>query len=230
MSDSEPSPQEKGAEFVALSADEMQHALREHEGQAERPVPPYGVQVEHMRLYYGANMPGLQELRPTSADNFENITIGSGLYLTSNSKAASSYAEIRADENGGEPVLYEVDINDMTFCDLTAPEGFSNFLEDWFKQHRQDMPAHTLHAVAHVIRTINRNTALRVDRLYTVLESVGPYFSEYLAGLGFDGLIGVERGERRAEVNEVTGTHDSYVVFDPSRVQIEGEHTLRPGS
>jgi hypothetical protein len=188
-----------------------------------------------MRLYYGANMPGLEELRPNSADNFENITIGSGLYLASSSKAASSYAEIRADENGGEPILYEVDINDMTFCDLTTPEniapvleGFSTFLEDWFRQHRQDKPAHTLHAVLHVIRTIKQQSAVRADRLYTVLESVGPYFSEYLAGQGFDGLKGVERGEIGARVNEATGIHDSYVVFDASRVQVKSEHALRP--
>lgn len=178
-------------------------------------------------------MPGLEELRPIG---FDNVTIGSGLYLTSNSKAAASYAEIRADENGGEPVLYETDIDDMMFCDLTreeniAPvlEGFKTFLKSWFQQHREDKPAYTLHAVANVVRTINQKSAIPVQRLYTVLESVGPYFSEYLAGQGFDGLIGIEWGEVRPGANEATGMHDSFVVFDPGRVQLQGEHSLRPG-
>src|SRR5262245_57330299 len=107
MRDSEHSDQADGSQFTAPTGEEVRQSLAASGDQGERTTPPHGIYIKDMRLYRGSAAPGIDTFPVADED-----TIGRGVYLTSSSKAAASYAEIRADEVAGMPVLYETDIND----------------------------------------------------------------------------------------------------------------------
>lgn len=80
---------------------------------------------------------------------------------------------------------------------------------DWLSQGR----------LIRAIETIDRDLA-DGSTLGRAVQNVGGEFSLYLSGLGYDGLITHEGGEGDI------GNHESWVVFDPQKVDIVSEQSL----
>ena len=57
---------------------------------------------------------------------------------------------------------------------------------------------------------------------YKEITQWGWLFSEYIAGLGYDGLIAMEGGEGHGF------NHDSYVIFDASKARLVREQKINP--
>jgi len=179
-------------------------------------------------LFHGTAVQGIDALKKGIED-----TLGTGVYFTSDRKAAEGYARVR-NGRGGHPTVYEAVAPDAKFVDLrdiptldAVMQGYLEFLPDWLERdypekettNPNDKRSRRLWGkkIARITQVI-QNKRYSPGTIRNVAYEMPWLFSEYIQSLGFDGLIGLEGGESR---NGVTiGNHDSWVVFDPEKTQI----------
>ena len=198
-----------------------------------------GVLIAHKNLYHGSATPGIQSLQ--RADEY---TIGAGVYLTSEAKDAIGYVSERMKAGrvkmGMEgtiqtaPVLYETEIDNLKFLDLrnenTAQEVMEGYRKYALETYRGIDPNNQEYAdgirheqllgILRRIGEIKAGTSPIAVSLKEFTSILGELFSEYVASLGYDGLIAIEGGEAHES------NHDSYVVFDPSKVKVIHEQSI----
>lgn len=199
-----------------------------------------GLHFATITLYHGGDTPDITNFLPA-----EETTIGEGLYTTSMPDQAFGYAVKRADSRkkvgdtitvtGSNPVVYEVEVTDVTFLDLRSPENrqrvmteYAQYLEEWLEtqKQRKDLTWQNeryLGVVDKKIDYIHEHKGNLPQRagLKEVLWHTGSIFTEFVIGLGYDEVIGLEGGE-----GGYTGSHDSWVIMDPSRARVTNELTF----
>lgn len=170
-----------------------------------------GIFVKHKKLYHGTGVEGITELRPA-----EMTTIGSGLYFTSQKGDAEGYAERRSRRSTeARPMVYSVDIENLTLCDLRNDANVERILPGFLALLQEKRADPTLGwmqqaALDEKIEAIRKGSVTAAN-----LRDAADYghFSEYIASLGYDGLIAIEGGEG----NDI-GNHDTYLIFNPQNV------------
>jgi len=174
-------------------------------------------------------------------------TLGTGIYFTSQRKPAEGYAKVREGRGKGKPLVYEAKVPDAKFVDLRdiptlhkVMEGYVPFLEEWHKKeyaneedaeirYRDCEPDKRLSfywidrkmdrkKIEEIKGNVERKAYMKIG--IKSISYVFPWlFSEYLQSLGYEGLIAFEGGESG---NGVTiGNHDSWVVFEPEKTNIQ---------
>lgn len=192
-----------------------------HEHLTERPITSQdeeeidngrGVFIKAKTLYHGSGTAGIKSINVAEED-----TIGAGAYFTSEAKDAIGYARRRARPSEvADPVLYEAQIENLKLMDLRKDEnvkyalaGFRHVLLGIVKD-----PAVSFGTQAATIRALEivGGGKIGAGNLREATFSFGKKFSEYIRGLGYDGLIAYEGGE-----GDDIGFHDTYLIFDPAR-------------
>ena len=83
------------------------------------------VMVQHQIFFHGSNIANITRLNPS-----EEVTIGNGVYLTSDEQAARGYAERRARRDPeSTPHIYRAEIHNLRLADLRTRQGVNQFAE-----------------------------------------------------------------------------------------------------
>jgi hypothetical protein len=228
------------AAYFALTREWDERANSLHNSPEQTPTPTngeLGLHYQKISLYHGGATAGITDFLPA-----EDSTIGDGLYVTSMPDQAFGYAVERADErkkiggdvvvDGTSPVVYEVELTDATFLDLRNPENtatilrdYAGHLEAWSAARRTGdlswLEEDYLNIVAEKIGIIRGSKGQAPPHLKEVLQQTGAIFTEFVTGLGYDGVIAHEGGE-----GGYTGEHDSWVILDPSKARVTHEVTF----
>lgn len=193
-----------------------------------------GLHFPRITLYHGGDTPEITAFLPA-----EDTTMGNGLYTTSMPDQAFGYAVVRADQrkkigdtivvDGLNPVVYEVEIADVSLIDLRTPEiteivmqDFASYLEQWLTEQPEASALHYLMRMHHEIVEekimMIRGESENPWGLKGILQQTGKHFSDFVTGRGFDGVIGFEGGE-----GGYTGRHDTWVIMDPTKAMVTNE-------
>ena len=168
-------------------------------------------------LFHGSATPGIDKFITA-----ENVTVGSGVYLTSDEGDAIGYANERADRQS-EPIVYKVEIENLRLANLTTDENVKKII-DGYKLVLQQKEKNSDNWLSEVIfrRALEAisNGQVRSGTVANATHGNAQLFTEYLSSLGYDGLIALEGGEGKV------GDHDSYVVFNPEKVKIVQEQKV----
>jgi hypothetical protein len=229
--------------FNALVTDWTEAATAKHGATEQTPVAineGYGLHFNELSIYHGGCESGIQQFREST-----DTTVGAGLYATSMVDQAFGYAVVRAHQsdyirqktnNGAleepekKPVAYELTLRDVSFADLRTPENvnhflteFTDYLQKWSleKQLNNDpiLKPDSARLIAERVAQLKDEDH---DKHYSLARAVGGHylvgvaFKDYLASLGYDGLVSLEGGESIGTDYRFAGEHDSWVVFDPS--------------
>lgn len=189
-------------------------------------------------LYHGSGVPGIRNFKPA-----QHQTMGTGLYCTTERDSAEVYASWRArTKYGGEldpvdgisvpkeftPTLYSFRSNGMRFYDLRREDAKKALHPLWIKhlkENRQEMHWTQKYPINEVIRRAGEDRPLNRNSFTGGYQSsINQLFTEFLKQLGFDGVVGVEF-DRDGKFN--TGECNSYVVFDPAKLEPISEDVLQ---
>ena len=160
-----------------------------------------GIKVKKLTLYHGSKNSGLQEFAVA-----ERMTIGDGVYFTSQANVAVEYAKHRTNYDAGkQPHIYEGSAENLVLLDLRTNDNIHKFLQD-FEQYLRVVHGPEFTIPWKSVQDIN------FENLRDALKDVGSDVSAYAASIHYDGIIALEGGEGNI------GNHDTYVIFNPSRV------------
>lgn len=177
--------------------------------------------INRKKLYHGSGSSGIMMLNPA-----EETTVGEGVYLTSEEKDAAGYAIRRSSRVPGSlPVVYQTEIKDLRLVNLTEDENVRRILIGYRPSvihalEEADLPWNKEGALRKVLHAIDSGI-IRSGNLKEVTWYSGSSFTKYLQSLGYDGLVALEGGE-----GEDVGNHDSYVIFDPTKVKVIEERKV----
>ena len=180
--------------------------------------------ARRMILYHGTGISGIKEFRESIA-----ATIGAGVYLTSDFGKAVSYSLLRAESDSDKFTVYVGEIRTMNLLDLTEADSWlplgrimtpileeekvrTDFPDDWQQYHKD-----SVHRAAE--RALERIKSGTIRGPKDVLYNFGGTTRRLFSGLGFDGIKAIEGGEGWTNYN-TTGDHDTFVIFDPTKVKI----------
>lgn len=173
-----------------------------------------GVLIRNKTLFHGSSVAGIDRLKTA-----EESTVGNGVYFTSRFEDAQGYAVRRSrSREGSEPVIYSTNIDNLKFFDARNNDNVSNLLTEFLplligERQKEGLPWMIEATLDEAIKKI-RDSKVNAGNLREVTFAHGKLFTDYLKSLGYDGLIAVEGGE-----GDDIGNHDTYVVFDPSKIQ-----------
>ncbi len=179
--------------------------------------------VDRATLYHGSRTPGLTRL--TSA---EEDTVGSGCYLVDRPDVAAGYAKLRSREanNVSPPAVYEVETSRLRLANLCNEQMLEHIMQGFghvLTERRQRAVVsgaswYMIGAYDRAIAAIHRG--VQTGNVKDATGAFGRTFSGYLEDLGYDGLKAREGGE--GDVSD----HETYVVFDPSKLTVKSEQDL----
>lgn len=181
-----------------------------------------GVFIKRKNLFRGDNISGIQSLK----SSYET-TVGEGVYLTSQAEAAVRYARgySLGHEDKTPPVIYEVSIENLKLLDLRNKKnvdailpGFREVLLETKKQSGSDRSWEEV--ISRAVKAIDTKQYYG-QGLREVTFNTTFLFTDYCKSLGYDGLITLEGGNA-----PFTGNHDTYLIFDPSKVTKIEEHKI----
>lgn len=225
-------PKEERKEILAQAKETPEYLqarsekIKERQGEEEIDNG-LGVLMKRKTIYHGSGIGGI-----TKFNEAEEDTVGSGIYFTSDAKDAIGYARRRSRRaEDHKPVVYEANIENVKLLDLRKQEnfekilpGFADKLYEKYEQHKaQNNNVVTGYGVVlmRILQAIDANQ-ISLNNLKTLTQQTGKYFTEYVQSLGFDGLVVMEGGE-----GDDVHNHDTYLIFDPEKVMINRESTIR---
>lgn len=191
---------------------------REHDQEAAELV------LDRKTLYHGSPKSGL-----TTLSSAEENTVGAGCYLVHRPDVAVGYAELRSHGIGNaSPAVYEVQADRLRCANLCNRQMLESIMQGFgqvLKEMRQD--AVTSRASWYMIAAYNRAIAaiengVRVGHVKDATGAFGRTFSRYMQSLGYDGVKTLEGGEGSVSA------HETYVIFDPSKLVVQSEQDLPP--
>src|SRR3990172_7764357 len=187
----------------------------------ELPVKKEGNRIPELKLeravlYHGSGTSSIKSFRVA-----EETTIGKGVYLTSDPESAKGYATLRAKRiEDGKPTVYKIEVTNLRLADLRHRQGveiFSEILEKRLAALLQNPNLTWIHEGA-IRKTLDKIRSNSYKSLKDLTWNHQDITTEIITAQGFDGLVALEGGEGE-EVRE----HDSYLVFDPQKVNIQSE-------
>lgn len=206
------------------------------------------INADGVALFHGSAIPGIKDFMPAQA-----CTFGEGIYCTSMLERAEGYARHRAERGyDGEldfnreydmpevfsPVVYAFKASGLRLLDLRTNEKIADFLPVWqaYLSSGREQILEEMYGMAEegAKAAFRRMLPKQIDRILgtdpngrvcrdDLLGNGGPLntiFSRFVGSLGFDGVVGTERAEFDM------GEHDSYVIFDPKRLDLVQEMPL----
>lgn len=191
-----------------------------------------GVFVKKKTLYHGSATTGVKKTGFKISED-DNSTVGRGIYCTSSAADAVGYAKGRVGMGRGGlsgkdevPVIYECSVENMKFLDLRKSENIKRVMPGWIKILEDELsnPNYKYWYKQPLKEAIERLRAEKIggSNLQEGVHINDKLFSEYVASLGYEGLVTIEGGE----INN-PGDHDSYVIFDPEKVKIIKEQKIK---
>lgn len=208
----------------ALNAD-ITHSKPEQQGKVSE--DGRSIHFDEITLYHGSATRGIAQF-----DRAEDVTIGSGFYATNSPELAFGYSRERVphqrelkdgiiQEGSKTPVVYELQLQDVSFLDLRKPENvmpimldFADYMERWVDSEPQNytgaisshMTMYKQHVQAKIAYIRGGGKAMEYGpyRFYTqlqtrnlkeVLMQTGDLFAEYVVSSGYDGVIALESGD-----------------------------------
>lgn len=195
---------------------------------------PLGIHIQNRTLYHGSANSGTQEFLTHEVAEEQGLTdgatVGNGLYLTSQNKAAQVYAKRRAVHPKNEPTVYEVKIESAKLLDLREQENISLFANTFqthlfSKMQEGAFNAPQLwylkNAVIKALQAIEEGvTVQNIQKIagYAMTKE----FTTFIKSLGYDGVVTFEGGEgHESNPDTHVGEHDTYVIFDPTNLVIQ---------
>jgi hypothetical protein len=189
------------------------------------------LRINEMILYHGSGTPGIKEFRKAI-----DLTLAHGIYLTSDEKVAVGYARIRGKNLPPEKqasILYKVKINNLRIADLRtrgAEEELIKILQQKIREIIKN--SEEWNRLSWVIQNkyLNVLTFGTARDKYNghpqlVLREIPALVTDVLREQGFDGMVDLEGGEP-----PVVGEHDSWIIFDPSKVRVLEEVEVNQGN
>ncbi len=181
-----------------------------------------GVFLKKKTLYHGSNVAGIKEMNEA-----EEVTVGTGVYLTSTAPEAVGYARRRARrEKESRPVIYETSVENVKMFDLRQEanvDKITKIMEKHLLVGLKDPRA--LYAVkGNYLQALEHLQAGKVNTgsiQYIARGPMSKLFTQSVEELGYEGIITFEGGE-----GDEVKDHDTYLIFDPAKVHIVQEHTI----
>lgn len=200
-----------------------------------------GLLLKKKRLYHGSGSGNIKDM-----EKAEHATMGRGVYFTSTGNEAIGYARKRAQEPNefceedesithGEATIYECEVRDVRMIDLRKKEnlkkimdGFVDFLRKILRNQeelvRYNYGRRTTYLLvedmSEVIDLIEKGDIGRVGYTRTGGQ-IQNIFSDYIASLGYEGVVTFEGGEPPYVLD-----HDTYMIIDPKKIKIISEHKI----
>ena len=190
-------------------------------------------------LYHGSATSGMKQFDSAAAAAERTVksdgsaTLGHGIYLASDRKAAESYAHIRAEDvnattpgAGRAPIVYSVASEKLRFLDLSVP-GNKAIIRDEYKAYLLARANGAGGATAQEA-SLAKILASSIDRNPNGFDVHinRAEFTTFLRSRGYDGIVGVAFGEPTVDGTKEFFDHDQYVVFNPAKAKITGEARL----
>lgn len=182
-----------------------------------------GMHYKHKKLFHGSAVPGIKQFNLAEED-----TVGSGVYFTPTVTPAMGYAKVRSRINahkGEKPnVVYESLLNNVKIMDLRKDENIKKILPD-FTEHlkklfEQEASWFLKRRIQEIIGEMYSGR-VRVGTIKLIAQGFGNTLSSVVRNRGYDGLVTLEGGEQDI------GDHESYVIFDPTKIGITDEKEFR---
>lgn len=203
-----------------------------------------GVELKDKTLFHGSVKPSIEKFMTSEEADIANITDGStfglGLYLTSSEKAATAYARkrksdstLKQEEAGIESTFYFTKLENLKLLDLRTQENISEFSQK-FRTHLIERLRDKSYSHDWVVQNSMVKALEEIERgitLYNIHSLTGyamaGVFTNFAKQEGYDGAVTIEGGEGyENEELTYTGNHDTYVVFDPTKVIIVDKKKL----
>ena len=208
-------------DFFSLSNYQKSTEAAKESKEEEKTEDGLGIMVKRKTLYHGSATTGINKFTQAEED-----TVGSGIYFTSEAKDAIGYARRRSrSRKDSSPIVYETSVENVKLLDLRQDDnvhkildGFKQLLADRLKE--PDLRWNVQEVLQNAVNAINQNK-VGAGNLREVTFGTGKMFSEYVNGLGYDGLVAIEGGE-----GEDIGSHDTYLLFEPEKIKIKEEHKI----
>ena len=195
----------------------------------ELTIETLGVETHNLVLYHGSATPGITDFSLGKyGENIHN-TVGIGLYLT-HKQDAEGYAKLRAINRKVElgvtptPVVYQFKLPNLWLADLRNISKIRVLFAKFVEKLEKILDEPDIHWVyEHNLR--KSIESIRSDTWRGLGAITGPHspeFTKFLKDHNYDGVIAREGGEKG-----VIGNHESYVIFDPSKVKLLKEIQLK---
>jgi hypothetical protein len=178
-----------------------------------------GVILINKKLFHGSGTANIKQFNTA-----EEVTIGRGVYLTSERVKAEGYGKQRIlYKKELQPVVYEVIIENAKLADLRKKENVIKIMTG-FKPILMKIASRCGDEILYnmyyeAVDAIEKNN-IHGGNLKKITWNCGKEFTDYLISLGYDGLVSFEGGEGDI------GNHDSYVIFDPTKAKIVKDEKL----
>ncbi|HSX45119.1 MAG TPA: hypothetical protein VLF39_03380 [Candidatus Saccharimonadales bacterium] len=188
------------------------------ESQPENLEPPE-LLIDHKILYRGSATSGLNEF-----SHAQETTVGEGVYFVDNSSQAAEYAKRRGQSlHGSHPVVAKAEVNNLKLVNLSNPEKLQAVMEDFgtvLQKKKESLPEDTpFFRAASIDKSLESiGKGIQVGRVKEAIFSHSASFTNYLRGLGYDGLKTPEGGE-----GDDIGKHDTFLIFDPEKIKLISE-------
>jgi hypothetical protein len=171
------------------------------------------VMIDRKILYHGSGISGITEFKAA-----EETTVGTGFYLTSEEEKGKGYAKRRSMRSSeAKPTVYETEISNMRLADLREPETLP-ILAQLLKVEVEELlknPDAPYYVQGNNLQLLAKIRQGKYRSLKDLTGNHSDVTTKIMRKLGYDGLIAIEGGE-----GEEIGNHDTYLIFDPSRVKI----------
>ena len=184
-------------------------------------VEPPELFIKTLTLYHGSGAPGVESFNVAVED-----TVGKGVYLVDNREDAAGYARRRArGKEDTQPVVYEAKLENLKLVNLDNQSKLDEIMRGFAIELRH-IKVSSPEAPWYVPATIDRRleeiqNGIRAGQVKKAVFSHTGLFTDYLQGLGYDGLKAFEGGE-----GEDVGEHETYLIFNPRKVKITAEIPL----
>lgn len=201
-----------------------------------------GVLVREKTLFHGSTNPKTERFmtaeEAAASDITDGETVGRGLYLTSSEDAANTYARRRVrnatNKDGLEATLYEAKLDNLKLLDLRSQENIAEFAEK-YRRHlvgiltgagSQETDLWVTNSIIAALQEIEKGATLKNIHSLTGYAMSG-VFTNFVEQIGYDGVVTLEGGEGDAsDESGFIGNHDTYVLFDPTKVAIVSKKGL----
>lgn len=198
--------------------------------QGETPIDDgLGVLVKKKTLYHGSPTPDIKQFRLAG-----EVTAGEGVYFTSEPIKGIGYAKVRENTfKTNTPTLYEASIENAKLLDLRKAENvnkilpeFGKFLQEKITPTWSQLDPNNQMRYRRILSAAYEIGGNAGGRLHEIGSGAPKELSEFAKSRGYDGLVTLEGGEHSG-AGFAIGEHDSYVIFDPTKIKMNRSQHIK---
>ena len=152
------------------------------------------------------------------------ISAKPSLYLVPHEEIAIHYAKTKF--SPVQPVVASAKVRNLKLVDFRKKENVKIFLAGFKTYLVRELETQKLNWLKEIsVKTALENTTpekIKSGHLSELVTSLGLNFKEYCQSLGYQGVVALEGGGGTG-----VNYHDTYIIFDPTKVQIIKEKILQ---